>query len=122
VPRVKAGDAVLAAYLLNELPPDARARLESALLDAAAHGARVLVLEPISRAVTPWWNDTAARVVAAGGRADEWHFDTALPAATALLGKAAGLNSREMKVRSLYVTAQDSRLKGPGKSGSSALP
>jgi len=53
--------------------------------------------------VAPWWNETAARVVAAGGRADEWQFDTALPAAAAMLGKAAGLNSREMKVRSLYI-------------------
>jgi hypothetical protein len=41
--------------------------------------------------------------VAAGGRADEWQFDTALPAAAAMLGKAAGLNSREIKVRSLYL-------------------
>ena len=74
---------------------------------------RVLVLEPIARAVTPWWNETAARVVAAGGRADEWQFDTALPPAAALLGKAAGLNSREMKVRSLYLDRL-ARLPAPG--------
>jgi hypothetical protein len=103
VPRSRAGTAIVAAYLLNELAPDARRRLEDGLLESAAQGARVLVLEPIARAITPWWNDTAARVVAAGGRADEWRFETDLPAATALLGKAAGLNSREMKVRSLYV-------------------
>ena len=73
------------------------------MLDAAARGARVLVLEPIARAVTPWWNETAARYVAAGGRADEWQLQTNLPPSTALLGKAAGLNSRELKVRSLYI-------------------
>ena len=103
VPRVRAGDAIVAAYLLNELAADDRRRLEDRLLDAASRGARVLVLEPIARAVTPWWNETAGRFVAAGGRADEWHFDTNLPPSTALLGKAAGLNSREMKVRSLYL-------------------
>jgi hypothetical protein len=103
VPRVRPGAAIVAAYLLNELPPDARRRVEDRLLDAAARGARVLVLEPIARAITPWWNDTAARVVAAGGRADEWQFETHLPPSIALLGKAAGLNSRELKVRSLYV-------------------
>lgn len=103
LPHVKPGGAIVAAYLLNELAPDLRQRLETRLLDAAAQGARVLVLEPIARAITPWWNETAARVVAAGGRTDEWVFDTNLPPSTALLGKAAGLNSREMKVRSLYL-------------------
>jgi SAM-dependent methyltransferase len=103
LPRVREGDAIVAAYLLNELAADARRRLEDRLLDAAARGVRVLVLEPIARAVTPWWTDTAARFSAAGGRADEWHFETNLPPSTALLGKAAGLNSREMKVRSLYM-------------------
>jgi len=94
---------IVAAYLLNGLAPESRRRLEYALLDAASHGARVLVLEPIARAITPWWEETATRFVAAGGRADEWHLDTNLPPPTALLGKAAGLNSRELKVRSLYV-------------------
>jgi ribosomal protein L11 methylase PrmA len=112
LPRVRAGDAIVAAYLLNELAPDARARLEESLLTAAAGGVRVLVIEPIARGVTPWWNETAARVVSAGGRADEWQFDTELPPAAALLGKAAGLNSREMKVRSLYLDGF--RLPAPG--------
>jgi hypothetical protein len=74
LPRVKPGTAVVAAYLLNELLPDARRRLEDGLLDAASHGARVLVLEPIARAITPWWEETAKRFVAAGGRADEWQL------------------------------------------------
>ena len=103
VPRSRVGTAIVAAYLLNELGPEARTRVEDQLLEAAANGAQVLVLEPIARAVAPWWDSTAARFIAAGGRADEWQFDTGLPPQTALLGKAAGLNSREMKVRSLYV-------------------
>ena len=103
LPRVRSGDAIVAAYLLNELAPDARRRLEDRLLDAASRGVRVLVLEPIARAITPWWEETVARGVAAGGRADEWEFETGLPPSTALLGKAAGLNSRELKVRTLYV-------------------
>ena len=59
--------------------------------------------EAIARAITPWWDETSKRVIAAGGRADEWRLDTNLPPSTALLGKAAGLNSRELKVRSLYL-------------------
>jgi hypothetical protein len=103
LPPVKPGAAIVAAYLLNELSPESRRRLEDALLDAGARGARVLVLEPIARTVTPWWNETAARFAAAGGRADEWQLQTNLPPSTALLGKAAGLNSREIKVRSLFL-------------------
>jgi hypothetical protein len=103
LPRVKPGAAIVAAYLLNELAPESRRRLEDALLDAAAHGVRVLVLEPIARAITPWWDETVKRVVAAGGRADEWQLETNLPPSTALLGKAAGLNAKELKVRSLYL-------------------
>lgn len=114
LPRVKPGAALVAAYLLNELLPERRRRLEDGLLDAASRGARVLVLEPIARAVTPWWNETAARFIAAGGRADEWQLGTNLPPSTALLGKAAGLNSRELKVRSLYVEgATFQRLSSP---------
>jgi hypothetical protein len=113
LPRVRPGSAIVAAYLLNELDAGARRRLEDRLLDAASRGSRVLILEPIARAITPWWNETATRIVAAGGRADEWQLDTHLPPSTALLGKAAGLNSRELKVRSLYVGPRRPDGRGP---------
>jgi hypothetical protein len=109
LPRLTPGAGIVAAYLLNELSADARRRLEASLLDAASRGVRVLVLEPIARAITPWWEETAKRFAAAGGRADEWHVQANLPPSTALLGKAAGLNSRDIKVRSLYVGAGFSR-------------
>jgi hypothetical protein len=63
---------------------------------------RVLVLEPIARGITPWWDQTADRFEAAGGRADEWSFEVELPASLRLFDKAAGLNHRELKVRSLF--------------------
>jgi SAM-dependent methyltransferase len=97
------GSAVIAAYALNELPDPTRAQVEQRLLDAAAAGVTVLVLEPIARAVTPWWNATASRVVAAGGRADEWRIQADLPPFLRLLDRAAGLNHRELKLRSLYL-------------------
>jgi len=40
--------------------------------------------------------------VAAGGRADEWRLAIERPPIVALLDKAAGLDHREMKVRTLY--------------------
>jgi SAM-dependent methyltransferase len=98
--------AIVAAYALNELPDTSRARVEDRLLDAAAKGARVLVLEPIARAVTPWWDTMAGRITAAGGRADEWRIPVDLPPLLQLLDRAAGLNHRELKLRSLYLRSR----------------
>src|SRR6185436_10462851 len=57
----KRGSAVVAAYALNELPEPARSRVETILIEGSAAGVRSLVLEPIARAVTPWWDATAER-------------------------------------------------------------
>jgi len=103
LPRVQHGGAVIAAYVLNELPADGRARAEEQLFAAAARGARVLILEPIARGVTPWWDDTAERARQMGGRADDWRFPVDLPPLLRTLDKAAGLDHRELTVRSLWL-------------------
>jgi hypothetical protein len=103
LPPARRGMAIVAAYALNELPQQSRERVESHLVDAAAQGVQSLVLEPIARAVTPWWDAAASRVVAAGGRADEWKFAVDLPPLLQLFDRSAGLNHREIKVRSLYL-------------------
>src|SRR5688572_9106347 len=103
VPRAARNGAIVAAYALNELPSNVRADVEQRLLDAAAAGSRLLVVEPIARSVTPWWDAFAGRITAAGGRADEWRFETDLLERLRLFDKAAGLNHRELKARSLYI-------------------
>lgn len=95
--------AIVAAYVLNELPAAAREPLVSTIVDAAGAGAHVLILEPISRALTPWWEDVAARARPLGGRTDEWTIPLDLPPLLALFDKAAGLNHRAVKARSLYI-------------------
>jgi ubiquinone/menaquinone biosynthesis C-methylase UbiE len=101
-----APDAVVLGYVLNELPPETRAAVEAQLLDRAAAGSAILILEPISKAVTPWWNRTAEAFAGAGGRADEWKFQPDVPDVVALLGKGAGLNYRELRLRSIFVPAR----------------
>jgi hypothetical protein len=103
LPAMKPGSAAIAAYVLNELPDAARRRVEEELFAAAARGVRVLVLEPIARGITPWWDGTARRAGKAGGRADEWRFDVDLPPLLQTLDKAAGLNHRELTVRSVWL-------------------
>jgi hypothetical protein len=102
MPRLEPGDAVIAAYTLNELPDVSRERVVTDMLAAASAGARVLVIEPISRRVTPWWNDTVRRVIEAGGRADEWKFEADLPPLVERFDQAAGLNHRAIACRSFY--------------------
>jgi hypothetical protein len=102
LPQYGAGTAIIAAYVLNELPEGERMRLERHLLEAGERGARVLILEPIARRLTPWWESTAARFESAGGRADQWRLAVELPPFLRLLDKAAGLDHREITARSLY--------------------
>ena len=102
LPAARAGDAIVAAYVLNELADTTRRRVEDLLLAAADRGARVLVVEPISRAITPWWNETAARIVEHGGRADEWRIAIDLPPLLKTLDHAAGLDHRELTFRTLF--------------------
>ena len=102
LPRLEPGSAAIAAYVLNELPDAARQRVETSLLAAAGKGVRVLILEPIARTVTPWWEATAARIVAAGGRADQWRLPVDMPPLVKQLAEAAGLNHRELKFKSLF--------------------
>ncbi len=102
-PAPRAGSAVLAAYVLNELPDAERIALETALMETAGRGARILIVEPISRSVSPWWDATASRLAGVGGRADEWRFPVELPPQLRLLNKAAGLDHRELTARSIYV-------------------
>lgn len=99
---VRPGSGIVAAYVLNELPVEARQRVEAHLTGAVASGVAVLVLEPIARAITPWWDATAERLRAAGARDDEWRLSVELPPLLRLLDKAAGLNHREITARSLY--------------------
>ena len=113
LPPMPPATAVVAAYLLNELPAAVREPLEGRLIDAAGRGVSVLIIEPISRSISPWWDATASRMAAAGGRADEWRFLVDLPPLIQLLDKAAGLDHRELTVRSLYCS---------GHSGQNARP
>jgi hypothetical protein len=92
---------ILAAYAINELPEELRAELLPRLLAAATRGAQVLVVEPISRRLTPWWPAWEAAFGAVGGVALEWRIDTRLPRRQHDLARAAGLDPRVLTARSL---------------------
>ncbi len=96
---------IVAAYLLNELADEARRAIVETLVGAARRGGRVLILEPIARRITPWWNETCLHIEAAGGRADEWDIAIDRPPIVARLDEAAGLDHRTVKARSLFIAS-----------------
>ena len=95
--------SILAAFALNELADASRDALMQRLLERAAGGDRLLVVEPIAGFVARWWDRWRASIEQMGGRADEWRFRIELPAIVAKLDRAAKLDHRELTARSLWL-------------------
>jgi SAM-dependent methyltransferase len=96
--------AILAAFTVNELDAAARDAIMPRLLDRAADGGRVLIVEPLAGFVAPWWNRWREAFAAAGGRDDEWRVRVELPPIVAKLDRAAGLHHHELTARSLWLS------------------
>jgi len=101
--RGRKGHGILAAFSINEIDDETRAKLRHRLMEAKESGSHVLVIEPIAKRALPWWPEWETTFVGAGGRADQWRFRIELPERQRLLGKAAGLDPRELTARSLWM-------------------
>lgn len=88
---------VVAAFIVNELKDADRAVLLGQLKSAKT---RVLIVEPISNRLSPWWPEWVA---ALGGRADQWKVRVDAPPLVKRLAKAAGLRPDVLTARSLLV-------------------
>jgi Methyltransferase domain len=94
---------ILAAFTVNELADAPREALLGQLLECAARGDSVLVVEPVAGFVARWWNRWRDAFEHAGGRGDEWRIRAELPPIVAKLDRAAGMNHREITGRSLWI-------------------
>ncbi|MEO8682575.1 MAG: class I SAM-dependent methyltransferase [Vicinamibacterales bacterium] len=94
---------VVAAFVVNELKDDDRRQLLETFLEAGAHGVRILVIEPISQRISPWWPEWTAAFTKKGGRADEWRIPIELPPMVKRLARATGLRPEVLTARSLYL-------------------
>lgn len=101
--RIPSNRAVIAAFTINELESEQRTRFLDEFLKRHQTGAPLLIVEPIARKLTRWWDDWAKRITRAGGRADEWRFPVPLPDGLALMDRAAGLDHRKLTGRSLWL-------------------
>lgn len=106
-PRPHRGEALVAAFAVNELSgdrdDDRRKKLLERIVSSARQGATVLIVEPIARRQARWWDEWSEAIIACGGRADEWRFRVELPAFVSELDRASGLNHRELSGRSLFI-------------------
>ena len=93
---------IVLGWSVNELDGQRRADLLTRLSDLAARGASVLVIEPLSRAAAPWFDDWATTWIAHGGRSDLWKFEDALPPSLSALSEAAGFRRDTLGARTLW--------------------
>lgn len=106
--RLSRGDsAIVAAFSISELAVETRSRMLRTLLSAARAGSVVLIVEPIARRITPWWNEWADAFIEVGGRADDWRFASKLPERLRLMDRSAGLDHTYLTCRSLWLGRRD---------------
>jgi hypothetical protein len=94
--------ALLFAWSVNELDPPSRDRLLRILSTPPAVSCPLLVIEPLARSVTPWWDAWAEALGPSGARPDQWQFDVALPPALASIDEAAGFQRDYLGARTLW--------------------
>ena len=96
---------VVAAFVVNELKDADRTELLQNLTRNREPGTRnhVLIVEPISQRISPWWDDWAGEFTRIGGRADVWKARLDVPPPVKRLAKASGLRPEMLTARSLYV-------------------
>lgn len=96
---------VVAAFLVNELNDVDRDRLRTSLTSRATPGTTpaVLIVEPISQRISPWWDAWAGAFTSLGGRADVWKARIDAPPIVKRLAKASGLRPELLTARSLFL-------------------
>ena len=104
------GDAsiIVAAFVVNELKDNDRPELLRNLIGNQERGTRnggrrVLIIEPISQRISPWWDQWAAEFIKRGGRADVWKARIAPPPMVKRLAKASGLRPEMLTAKSLFL-------------------
>ena len=101
--RAEPDTLVLAAYTVNELATETRMGLLHWLCRTMTPRAPFLVIEPISKAVTPWWSEWTSALRPLGAVEREWIFRDPLPPRLRLMDRSAGLDHQVRKARTLWL-------------------
>lgn len=101
LPRLRAGDLVVAGWSLNELDPGDRDAVLGALEQAVRRGVGLFVVEPLSTRVVPWWPRLLARFP--GARSAEVRRPVYRPEWILRLDEATRLDHSDATGRVLWV-------------------
>jgi hypothetical protein len=99
--RELAATGVMLGWAVNELDARTRERVLGSLTSLVDRGATAIVIEPLSRAVSPWWPVWVDRLAPHGARQADAKFDAALPPRLASLAESAGLRRDVLGARVL---------------------
>jgi SAM-dependent methyltransferase len=89
---------IVGAFLVNELKAGDRDALLQELIRLKSH-TTILIVEPISHRISPWWDDWAREL---GAQSNEWRARIDPPPIVKRLAKAAGLRPEVLTARSLF--------------------
>jgi SAM-dependent methyltransferase len=101
LPRLGTGQLVVMGWMVNELERDERESLLGEIERGIERGSRLLVLEPLSGRVSPWWEAVAERLAGRGIGSHQLRARRPLPEFVARMDRAAGLDHRELGARVL---------------------
>jgi hypothetical protein len=102
---VRNPDGVVIGWTLNELEPAHRDEVGKALRPWVARGTRLLVIEPVSARVAPWWGEWTSQFEADRCSTLEKKLKITLPPKIALLARSAGLGLDPVVLRVLVANA-----------------
>lgn len=89
-------------WSLNELTDSAREGVRKRIESGLRKGCGLLILEPLSRRITPWWDTWAGRMRRLGAVAVQEKAHVTLPPTLRDLDRAARLDHRTLGARAIY--------------------
>jgi hypothetical protein len=98
---IRRPEGIVIGWTLNELDDGRRAPIADRLVPWISKGSRLLVIEPVSKRVAPWWDEWAGRFPKERCSVLEKRLRLDLPPKIALLARSAGLGTDAMVVRVL---------------------
>lgn len=98
---IRRPEGVVIGWTLNELDDGRRALIADRLVPWISKGSRLLVIEPVSKRVAPWWDEWAGRFQKERCSVLERRLRLDMPPKIALLARSAGLGADAMVVRVL---------------------
>ncbi len=97
---LKSTDAILLAYVINELPDETRHEFLHTLQKSATSGCTIFIVEPIAQITKHWWDEW---VLALGATTGEMKKRVILPESIKLFDKASKLDHSTLKARWMVV-------------------